>query len=199
MGKQFREKSYWIHPSSILMALILIGIAMLFGALSFAYLYSRVDKGMASVKIPWLFVFNTFVLASGSLFIQLCRKSFDRKDQKSYLRFGFLTIIATVAFLILQVVAWDQLMTNQIVPGSSGGHGFLFAISILHFAHVLAGIPFLLRLLLPVYSAGKERNGIHFFEKSSNRRKLSHTAWYWHFIDIMWIYLVIFFMINSFI
>lgn len=182
-----------------MMVLILIGIAALFAALSFAYLYSRVDKGMAGVKIPWLFIFNTIVLASGSFFIQRSQRSFDNGDPKMYLRYGMLTIISTVSFLILQIIAWRQMMSNQIIPGTSGGHGFLFAISILHFAHVFAGIPFLLRLLFPVYSASKTGNEIHFLENKSNRRKLRHTAWYWHFIDIMWIYLVIFFVVNSFI
>lgn len=199
MSKPFDEKSYWIHPSSIMMGLILIGIAMLFGALSFAYMYSRVDKGMDSVEVPWLFVFNTFILASGSLFIQLCRKYFDRQDAVRYLRFGILTAVVTAAFLMLQLIAWNQLLSNEIIPRSSGGYGFLFAISILHFAHVMAGIPFLLRLLLPVYTESRDGSEILFFQKKSNRRKLTHTAWYWHFIDIMWIYLVIFFIVNSFI
>jgi len=182
-----------------MMGLILIGISALFGALSFAYLYTRVDKGMFSIRIPWLFVFNTFILASSSLFIQLCRKHFDRRNEKLILRFGLLTIFATLLFLALQAIAWSQLLSQQIVPGSSGGYGFLYAISILHFLHVLAGIPFLLRVLLPLYAANKEGNSALYFLTNEQKRKLKHTAWYWHFIDVMWIYLMIFFIVNSFL
>jgi len=182
-----------------MMALILIGITALFGALSFAYLYSRVDKGMYSIKIPWLFVFNTFILASSSVFIQLCRKYFDEKNEKLILRFGILTITATLLFLVLQVLAWYQLFTQQVLPGSSGGHGFLYAISILHFLHVLAGIPFLVRVLVPLYVSHREGNSALYFLTEDQRRKLKHTAWYWHFIDLMWIYLVVFFLVNSFV
>src|SRR5688572_5915595 len=108
MAKPYHERSYLIHPSSIMMALILIGITALFGALSFAYLYTRVDKGMYSIRIPWLFVLNTFILASSSVFIQLSRKYFDEKNEKLIIRYGILTITSTLLFLVLQVVAWYQ-------------------------------------------------------------------------------------------
>ena len=163
MTKPYNERSYFIHPSSIIMALILIGISVLFGALSFAFLYTRVDKGMISIRIPWLFVFNTFILASSSIFIQLCRKYYEQKNEKLILRYGVLTIVATLLFLLLQAIAWSQLLNQQILPGSSGGYGFLYAISILHFLHVLAGIPFLLRILLPLYASSKEGNAALYF------------------------------------
>lgn len=197
MTKPHYERSYSVHPSSIIMALILIGITALFGALSFAYLYTRVDKGMISIKIPWLFVFNTIILAASSVFIQLCRKYFDQKNEKLILRFGILTIIFTLLFLVLQAIAWNQLLIQQIGPGTSGGHGYLYAISILHFLHVMVGIPFLLRVLFPLYLSIKEGNSALYFLTDDHKRKLKHTAWYWHFIDVMWIYLVIFFLLNS--
>lgn len=197
--KPFQERSYWIHPSSIMMVLILLGITALFGALSFAYVYSRVDKGMFSIQVPWLFIFNTFILAATSIFIQLCRKYFDIKNERLILRYGLLTLVFTMLFLILQAVAWNQLLSQQIRPGSSGGYGFLYAISILHFLHVFAGIPFLLRILMPLYVANKEGNAALYFLSDENRRKLKHTSWYWHFIDIVWIYLMVFFLVNSFI
>ena len=197
--KPYQERSYWIHPSSIMMVLILLGITALFGALSFAYVYSRVDKGMFSVTVPWLFIINTFILAATSVFIQLCRKYFDNKNERLILRYGLLTLVFTMLFLILQAVAWHQLLSQQIRPGSSGGYGFLYAISILHFLHVFAGIPFLVRILLPLYVANREGNSALYFLSDDQRRKLKHTAWYWHFIDIVWIYLMIFFLVNSFV
>ena len=199
MTRPYNERDYYIHPSSIMMALILIGITALFGALSFAYLYSRVDKAMLSIRIPWLFIFNTFILASSSVFIQLCRKYFDLRDEKKILRYGLLTLVATFLFLVLQAIVWNQLLNQQLLPGTSGGHGFLYAISILHFLHVLAGIPFLIRVLLPLYRANKEGSSALYFLTDDQKRKLKDTAWYWDFIDVMWMYLVVFFVVNSFV
>ncbi len=179
------------------MVLLLIGITALFGALTMAYLYSRIGTGMHSIRIPLIFVFNTLVLVSSSYCIQRCRKYFDQKDEKMILRWGMLTIVATLLFLGLQGFAWYRLLSQQVLPGSSGGHGYLYAISILHFLHVTAGIPFLLRILLPLYVSRKEGNSALYFLNDEQRTKLKHTAWYWHFIDVMWVYLMIFFLVNS--
>jgi cytochrome c oxidase subunit 3 len=197
MTKPYNQRAYSVHPSSIIMVLLFIGITALFGALSFAYLYTRVDRGMQGIKIPLLFVFNTLILASSSFCIQRCRKYFEVKDEKLILRWGLLTIVATLLFLGLQGLAWNHLLSQQISPGTSGGHGYLYAISILHFLHVAAGIPFLIRILLPLYISAKEGNSVLYFLNDDQKTKLKHTAWYWHFIDVMWIYLMIFFLVSS--
>ncbi len=197
MTKSYNQRAYSVHPSSIIMVLLLIGITALFGALTMAYLYSRIGTGMHSIRIPLIFVFNTLVLMSSSYCIQRCRKYFDQKDEKMILRWGMLTIAATLLFLGLQGFAWYRLLSQQVLPGSSGGHGYLYAISILHFLHVTAGIPFLLRILLPLYVSRKEGSSALYFLNDDQRTKLKHTAWYWHFIDVMWVYLMIFFLINS--
>ncbi len=197
MSRQYNERPYSIHPSTIIMVLVFMGITSLFGALTFAYLYARVDKNMGSIHIPVLFVINSIVLASSSYFIQQCRKQFDRQNEQLLLKNGYFTLLATILFLILQSLAWNQLMEKQLLPGSTGGHGYLYAISILHFLHVVAGIPFLVRILLPLYHGYKEGSAALFFISDANRRKLKHTAWYWHFIDIVWVYLVGFFLVNS--
>ena len=197
MPNMHSERNYSIHPSAVMMVLILAGITALFGALSMAYLYSRVDKGMGSITVPWLFIFNTFILASTSFCIQRCRRYFTLRNEALTLRWGLLTIIATALFLILQGIAWYQLLTQNITPGSSGSHGFLYAISILHFLHVAAGIPFLLRILIPMASAYHQGNASLLFIDDHMKRKLRHTAWYWHFIDVVWIYLMVFFLVNS--
>jgi cytochrome c oxidase subunit III len=197
MNKSYNQRAYSVPPSSIIMVLILIGITALFSALSIAYLYSRFDKGMQSIRVPWLFVFNTFILASSSFCIQKCRKYFNQQNEKLILKWGLLTIIATLLFLLLQTIAWNHLLSQQISPGTSGGHGYLYAISILHFLHVVAGIPFLIRILLPLYVSHKEGNSVLYFLNGEQKTKLKHTAWYWHFIDVMWIYLMAFFLVSS--
>lgn len=180
-----------------MMVLILLGITALFGALSFAYIYSRVDKGMNSIKLPALFAFNTLILLASSYFIQQSKKYFDQKEELKVLRNGVFALIATLLFLCLQAIAWHQLLRQQLLPGSSGGHGFLYAISILHFLHVIAGLPFLARIILPLYTAYKNGNASLIMIDEAEKRKLKHTTWYWHFIDVMWIYLVVFFMISG--
>lgn len=197
MTKKYDQRAYSVPPASIIMVLLFIGITTLFSALSIAYLYSRIDKGMESIRVPWLFVFNTLILVFSSFCIQRCRKYFNLKNENLILRWGLLTIAATLLFLLFQGFVWNHLLNRQILPGTSGGHGYLYAISILHFLHVVAGIPFLIRILLPLYVSGKEGNSVLYFLNDDLKNKLKHTAWYWHFIDVMWVYLMIFFLVSS--
>lgn len=193
------ERKFAIHPSSIMMVLILGGITTLFGALTFAYIYTRADRGMSGIELPWLFVVNTFVLASAGYCMHRFRQSFQIRHEKQTLRWGMYSLFTTLLFLGLQGLAWHKLFSHQIQPGTSGGYGYLYAISILHFLHVAAGIPFLVRLLIPLYSSIQDGSSPLWFIDDHMQRKLRHTTWYWHFIDGVWIYLVIFFLINSMI
>lgn len=193
------ERPYAIHPSTLMMVLVLLGITALFAALTAAYLYSRVDKGMATASIPWLFLINTGILLASSFFIERCRAHFDERHEKATVRYGFMAAGFSILFLLMQGIAWYQLLSSNILPASSGGYGYLFAISILHFLHVIAGIPFLLRILIPLAFARQQGNAALLFIDEHLRRKLKHTAWYWHFIDVVWIYLMIFLLLNRII
>jgi cytochrome c oxidase subunit 3 len=199
MSQSYRKRERAFHPAAMIIVLIFFGISTLFGALSMAYLYTRVDRNMHSIHIPILFVFNTLVLLFSSYSIQQCRKYFDRQDDRLCVRWGIITMVVTLSFLCLQGIAWYQLFTRNIIPASSGAYGFLYAISILHFLHVMAGMPFLARIVFPLISASKQGNSALIFIDDDVKRKLKHTAWYWHFIDVVWIYLMVFFLVNSFI
>lgn len=193
MTRSYNQRSFIVHPSSMIIILVLFGVSALFGALSLAYLYTRVDRDMQSIHIPILFLFNTFVLAFSSYCIQRTRKYFAEKNERFCIQWGSITILVTLLFLALQGVAWFQLFQRNMLPGSSGAHGFLYAISILHFLHVMAGIPFLLRIILPMRTAVRHGNASLIFIDDHQQRRLKHTAWYWHFIDLVWVYLMIFF------
>lgn len=183
----------------MMMVLILCGITTLFGALSLAYVYSRAGLGMFSISVPWLFIVNTVVLASTGLCIEQFRKYYHLREEKLTIRWGYLTLGTTLLFLVMQGIAWYNLLAHQITPGSSGGYGFLYAISILHFLHVSGGIPFLLRILLPLTVAHRQGSASLLFIDDHVRRKLRHVAWYWHFIDGVWIFLMLIFLISSFL
>ena len=197
MRTQTGERYFAIHPSAVMMVLILGGITTLFGALVLAYVYTRADKGMLPVGIPWLFLINSVILMSTGFAIEQCRRYFHDRAELPTIRWGMITLGLTVVFLMMQGIAWYRLLAINIQPGSSGGYGYLYAISILHFLHVLAGIPFLLRILIPLLAAHRQGNASLLFIDDHIKRKLRHTSWYWHFIDAVWIGLMIVFLVSK--
>lgn len=197
MSAPVRHRPYLIHPSSLMMVLVMFGITALFGAVSAAYVYARVDQHMITASVPWLFLINTGILLMSSLFIEQCRSHFDGRHEALTLRYGYLAAAASILFLVMQGVAWHDLFTSGKLPATSGGYGYLYALSILHFLHVIAGIPFLLRLLWPMTLARHQGNAALLLIDDHLRRKLKHTAWYWHFIDVVWVYLMLFLFFNQ--
>ena len=90
-----------------------------------------------------------------------------------------------------------MMIENQLSIQKDTSHGYLYAISILHFLHVIVGIPVLGLYMKNMYLEFKRNENSLFFIEEGPARKLKLISTYWHFIDILWIYLIIFFAINS--
>jgi cytochrome c oxidase subunit 3 len=80
------------------------------------------------------------------------------------------------------------------------GKQYLYAISGLHFAHVVAGLPFLLLFIITAYRRMKEPVSVLIYFSDPNKlMRLELLTIYWHFLDILWLVLVGFFIVNKFI
>ena len=112
------------------------------------------------------------------------------------MRFLVLCLITTALFLVLQWIAWNWMLENNMSMQKDPSHGYLYAISILHFAHVIFGIPFLVNYMWRMWNEHQKEDSLFFIEEKP-RRRLRLISTYWHFIDILWIYLIIFFAVNS--
>ena len=194
---ELNQRSTVIHPSSIAIVLVLMGITSLFLALSVSYIYSLVSQNIQPVSLPALFYFNTLILMSSSYFIWMARKSFDEQSYSGLMRNLTFVIVTTLLFLAFQLFGWWLMVGNQMTMQQDTSHGYLYAISILHFLHVIAGLPFLIGYMRKMYLEFKKNEDSLFFIEEKPPRRLKLIGTYWHFIDILWIYLILFFAINS--
>ena len=97
----------------------------------------------------------------------------------------------------LRVPGWSQLFANQVYIHSDNSAGYLYVISGLHIAHVIAGLPFLAAFFWTARKRMKEPVSVLvYFSDPEKRLKLRLLTIYWHFLDGLWIYLVVFFFIN---
>ncbi len=186
-----------IHPSYIIMVLVLAGITTLFLGFSGAYLYNRFTVGLTPIHLPWLFYLNTFILLASSWTLIQAKKQYLIDDTEKYKLFLIITLGLTILFLLAQVVAWYQLFAQNISLTSGNMAAYMYLISGLHLAHVIAGIPFLSYF---IYIAIKKMKSpvsvLVYFSDPDKKRNLDLLTWYWHFLDGLWIYLVLFFLIN---
>ena len=99
--------------------------------------------------------------------------------------------------MVMQVAAWVWLFQNNVSLKTSTTAAYLYVISFLHLAHVIAGLPFLIQF----YRAAKKRmldpvTVLVYFSDPEKRLKLRLLTIYWHFLDILWVYLVVFLGVN---
>lgn len=188
------------HPLNIIMSLILIGLSMLFLALSVAYVYSRVQNKVPPIHLPYLFLINTLILVGSSFTLIRAQKAYEEDDTSAYkLNLGF-TLLLSILFMVAQCFAWYQMVEENNSISSSNSAGYIWAISILHLIHVLGGIPFLAIFYYVAIKRMKEPVSVLvYFSDPLKKLKLKLLTKYWHFLDLLWIYLVLFFYVNYFI
>ncbi|NNE15439.1 MAG: cytochrome c oxidase subunit III, partial [Saprospiraceae bacterium] len=137
------ERNYLLHPTYIMLGMLLAGVTALFLGFSGAYLYSRIQNNLEPLELPILFVFNTFILIIASYILIRAKQYYKSDDTKKYQISLGLALVITFVFLISQLIAWNQLYDQGIFINHSNMASYLYIISIIHFAHVIFGIPFL--------------------------------------------------------
>jgi cytochrome c oxidase subunit 3 len=181
------------HPYNVMLVLTIIAVSALFLALSVAFIYTRIQGDAGAIKFPFLFGFNAFVLMASSLTMQRAQKAYKKDDTFAFQRSLKLTLWLTLAFLVLQVVAWSLLFSENIFVHSDNSSAYLYLLSILHFFHVVAGLPF---LILFMRTAGRQLtepvHALVYFSDPEKRLRLRLLSIYWHFLDGLWVFLVIF-------
>ncbi|MBL7828519.1 MAG: cytochrome c oxidase subunit 3 [Saprospiraceae bacterium] len=192
-----QQNEFTFHPKNLMLFFLLAGLSLLFLALTVSYVYIRTTNGVPAVHVPFLFIFNTIVLLASSWTMVKAKQAYTNDDTLGYQRNLMRTIQLSIVFMVFQVVAWSWLFRQNIQLHTSTTTAFLYVISLVHLLHVLAGIPFLFLF----YRAAKKQmvdpvTVLIYFSDPEKRLKLRLLTIYWHFLDVLWVYLVLFFGIN---
>lgn len=176
-----------IHPHKFTLWVGIGSIIMMFAGLTSAYIVKRSQSGWVMLEIPVLFWISTITILMSSVSIHFALKSFRKRDLDRYRKLLYLTLLLGIAFLIMQVLGFFMYREMDIRltgAGSNASHSFILAIAGLHGLHVVGGI------LALAYIAYKASNGSR---REYNIVPAQIIATYWHFVDILWIYLILFF------
>lgn len=190
MAEEARE-TLAMHPQKFAMWLFIVSIVMLFAAFTSAYIVRQAEGDWLFFELPSLFWSSSLILiiSSGTMHWALLSA---RKDNLSTLKLAIsLTTLLGLGFLVMQFLAWKDLVTNGIFFAGSQANpsgSFLYVITGVHGFHIISGLIF---LLIALYSAFTYR--IH----AKNLTRIEMCATYWHFLDILWLYLFGFLLLNN--
>lgn len=197
MGK---NSDYYIHPLYILITLVLGSISALFLGFSGAYIYSRIQSGQPPIQIPLLFYANTVFLVASSYFIHKASYAYVDDETQRYKSYLGITLVLSTLFLVFQIVSWQQMVNMNNSLSSSIMSSYLYVLSGVHLLHLVAGIPFLAIFFYDAMQRLKEpTSSMLYLSDEDKRRKLKLISIYWHFLDALWLYLLLFFVVNHWI
>ena len=179
------EQRKKIHPHKFTLWVALGSIIMMFAGLTSAYVVKRDQPGWTSFAIPRAFWYSTGVILLSSLTIQMALRSFKEREMLRYRNLITLTAVLGVVFVILQWVGFRAIWNTGITLRGSGGGQFLYIIAGLHAVHVLAGVVALFVMFIKAF-ASKIR--------SYDSVPVELMSTYWHFVDLLWVYLFVFFL-----
>lgn len=175
-----------IHPHKFILWIALGSIVMMFAGLTSAYIVRKAGANWLQFDFPPVFWPSTIVILFSSLTMHLALKSFKAREMKRYRLLITITAIAGVCFAFMQYTGFNFLHDHGVQlfgAGSNPSASFLGVIVGLHALHVLGGVAWLIIIFFKAY-----RRRI----KSYNSTSVEIATIYWHFVDILWIYLFIF-------
>ena len=180
------EQRKKIHPHKFTLWVALASISMMFAGFTSAFVVKRDAAGWTTLAIPKAFWYSTATILISSLTIQMALRSFKEREMLRYRSLLTVTAVLGILFMLLQWAGFREIWHSGITFKGSGAGQFLYVIAGLHVVHVLGGVIALLAMLARAY-VSKVR--------SYNSIPVELMATYWHFVDILWLYLLIFFIV----
>ncbi|WP_229725113.1 cytochrome c oxidase subunit 3 [Hymenobacter baengnokdamensis] len=179
-----------VPPLLMLLYLALLGITMLFVTLVAMYVASRaqstVPRGIHA--FPRYFSLSTVVLLVSSYTLAQAPRLYRADDLPGLARCLGATLLLGSIFSGLQVLGWRELVQQGVLFTGERSGTFVYVISGLHVAHILAGLLFLLAQLLKTLHASRDAvRTLVFIRNPYHLRQLRALLTYWHFIDVLWV------------
>jgi len=165
----------------------IISLSMSFAGLTSAYVISKERPDwLTDFQIPTAFYISLVVIVVSSLTMHLAKSFVQKEKNKQGLALLFVTLVLGIVFIFLQFEGFSQIIANgYYFTGSESTitTSFLYLVVLMHLAHIIAA---LIALVVVIYNQYKL--------KYANGKTLGIelAATFWHFVDILWIYLLLF-------
>ena len=178
-----------IHPHKFTLWVAMGSIVMMFAGLTSAYIVRSNQANWLEFNLPAIFWYSTAVILASSITMHLSVKAFRAREMQRYRSLITITAALGVLFAVLQFFGFKELESHGVLllgQGSNPAASFLAIITGLHVLHVLGGVIAILVIFIRAYNTRL---------KSYNTVPVEIVSTYWHFVDILWIYLFVFFSI----
>jgi cytochrome c oxidase subunit 3 len=179
---------------------------MVFISLTSAYIFRRglptfdgtvngYVRDWGNVDLPWLLLgINTLILLVSSVTMEFARRKAARQaalapvqsipgvslGEESKFPWLGITVLLGIAFLSGQCLAWTEMHSRGFYVSTNPSSSFAFLLTIAHAIHLGGG------MLAMIWAASAS-----LLKKPLESRRIAVdiTAWYWHFMAVLWLYI----------
>lgn len=159
---------------------VIVSEIVIFGGVLGSYIMHRLGHPEwayeAAHTNTWLGAFNTFVLLTSSLSAVLAHNAAEKGDGQKAAKLLYGTCLGGLIFLIVKAFEWTTEITHGLTITKSGFWSFYYVAAGIHGMHVIAG------MILMIWVASLAK-------KNQELQRVELIGIYWHFVDLVWIFL----------
>lgn len=176
-----------MHPKKFAMWLFMGSVLMLFAAFTSAYMVRQAEGNWLYFELPSLFTVSTVVIVLSSITMQWAYFA-ARGNQLATVRLLLTaTFAGGLAFMVLQLLGWQQLVGNSVHFVGNPSGSFLYVITGMHGLHIASALVYLAIVWVASLKITRYAGAL---------AQMEMCATYWHFLGVLWVYLYVFLLLN---
>jgi cytochrome c oxidase subunit 3 len=170
----------------------IISLIMSFAGWTSAFVVSSSrEDWLKDFQLPEAFTTSVVLIILSSITLMLAKRALKQDNRSQTTLFLLVTFLLGIGFIISQFMGFGEILQlgyNFTGPTSNITMSYIYVIAVVHILHVVVG---LICLLVVIYN--------HFKQKYSADDMLGFelAAYFWHFVDILWLYLFLFLVFMS--
>ncbi len=184
MKKENSDK--YSHVKKVLLWVALGSITMFFAGLTSAYLVRKAEGNWLVFNMPIVFYCSTVLLFLSNITFVIASKATKQEKSKKQMIFLITTLALALGFVLCQISGWQNLVSQNVFftgEKSNAAGSFFYVLTLSHLIHLLGGV---ISLIVVIFVAAKKKY------TPNNMTGLELSLIYWHYLDILWIYLFLF-------
>ncbi|WP_448701175.1 heme-copper oxidase subunit III [Mucilaginibacter sp. AW1-3] len=181
-----------LAPKKFNMWLFIFTSFMFFAALTSGFIVYSGGSASRGIKIilPQAFLYSTVVIIVSSVTLFLASRAAKHLQFDKQRLFLWLTAFLGIAFFAIQIYGWSILVKMGVYfTNPNASQSFIYVFVGMHLLHIIAGLGLVFHAL-----SGLQKNR----PQVINLFRMEFASIFWHFIDIIWIYLYVFLLLNQY-
>ena len=190
MAQAQQEDRVYLGAKKFNMWIFIFTSFMLFAAFSSGFIVYSGGKGHGlDVILPRAFMYSTGVIIISSLTLYIASNAAKALQFARQRLFLWITLGLGIAFFAIQIYAWYVLSYQMGVyfVNPNASRSFIYIFSGIHLLHIVAALILLLNTIVTSYKNSSQVKNLY---------KMEMTSIFWHFLDIVWIYIYVFLLLN---